>query len=143
MNKIKTIVSISITNFFLIISLVSVVSFAKDPNTLNDPNINSELYSVDNTVINITQSVAQTITPIILNTVVPTNKPVSTPKPAAPTKAPSNRCIIQIQGVKYDITEFKKIHSGGDIFKCGTDMTSIFFGQHNSSTLSTMAKYKI
>ena len=37
-------------------------------------------------------------------------------------------CIITIEGKKYDVISFRSQHSGGDVFKCGTDMTSSFFG---------------
>lgn len=40
------------------------------------------------------------------------------------------RCIITVNGSKYDLTEFRKMHEGGDIFVCGTDMTARFRGEH-------------
>jgi cytoskeletal protein RodZ len=53
------------------------------------------------------------------------------------------RCIVTVSGNKYDVTVYRTQHSGGDIFKCGTDMTSIFFGQHSSGKLSQMSKYLV
>jgi hypothetical protein len=41
------------------------------------------------------------------------------------------------------MTEFRNLHSGGDIFQCGTDMTSIFNDRHPASYLNRIAKYKI
>lgn len=40
------------------------------------------------------------------------------------------QCIILIQGSKYDVTEFRNKHGGGDIFKCGEDMTEAFQKKH-------------
>ena len=150
MNNIKKIVTISIINFLLITSLVVVAGSAKGIRAEDNSGMNQELYAIDATTapLDSAQSTepintpVSTDSPLPVNTLAPIKKPVSTPKPAAP-KPPSNRCIIVIQGVKYDITDFRKMHSGGDIFKCGTDMTNVFFGQHNNSTLSAMAKYKI
>ena len=69
--------------------------------------------------------------------------PKANPAPA-PTPAPKPQgCIVSIDGVSYDVTTFKKIHSGGDIFKCGTDMTASFYSQHSTQTLKAMQKYRI
>jgi cytochrome b involved in lipid metabolism len=65
---------------------------------------------------------------------------------ATPTKTEvvvDNRCIILVDSVQYDITRFKSDHSGGDIFQCGTDMSSIFHGQHDNSFIGKMARYRI
>lgn len=75
-------------------------------------------------------------------------RPTTPPLPPPPTNTPpppppSNRCIIMIQGAKYDVTDFRSIHSGGDIFQCGTDMTQVFFSQHNQNTLNLMQKYRV
>lgn len=76
------------------------------------------------------------------STVVPT--PSTPPIPTTPTKpTPDNRCLIQIYGVVYNVTEFRHIHSGGDIFQCGTDMTAVFRQQHSDSYLQQIQKYRI
>lgn len=54
-----------------------------------------------------------------------------------------NRCIVVIDGGQYDVTQFKNIHSGGNIFQCRTDMSAIFHGQHDNSYLNRMAQYRI
>lgn len=82
---------------------------------------------VSNTIALVTPSIAK-ITPI----------PTTSPPPT-----PDNRCIVTIDGQRYDLTQFRSIHSGGDIFQCGTDMTSIFYQQHNQSYLSRLQNYKI
>jgi cytochrome b involved in lipid metabolism len=64
--------------------------------------------------------------------------------PGSPAKiVPDNRCIITINGKKYNVTDYKNRHPGGDIFTCGIDMTSIFNNQHGSSTLKKMAPYLV
>ena len=72
----------------------------------------------------------------------PTPTPTLTPAPT-PTPPPSNLCVIQVDGVSYDVTQFRRSHSGGDIFQCGTDMSAIFWQEHNQSILNKMGKYRI
>lgn len=63
---------------------------------------------------------------------------------AAPPPPPDNRCIVTIKGLKYDVTRLRSSHSGGDVFNCGTDMTSTFFSQHDQKMLDRdMARYRI
>ncbi len=53
------------------------------------------------------------------------------PVSSGPAQAtPDNRCIITIDGQKYDVTTFRNQHPGGDVFKCGTDMSAAFHAQH-------------
>lgn len=54
----------------------------------------------------------------------------------------AGRCIITVNGSQYDLTEFKKIHEGGDIFICGTDMTSRFRGEHGND-FARLEPYKV
>ena len=63
--------------------------------------------------------------------------------PTTPPVVVDNRCIVTIDGGRYDVSQFRNLHSGGDIFQCGTDMSAIFHGQHDSSYLSRMSQYKI
>lgn len=66
------------------------------------------------------------------------------------TSAPSNvgspqqsGCIVTIDGTKYDMIHFKNLHSGGNIFSCGTDMSNIFWSQHSQRQLNQLQRYKI
>lgn len=59
------------------------------------------------------------------------------------TPSISNTCIITINNQKYDVTQFKNQHSGGDIFNCGTDMTTIFNGKHSQRELNMMQQYLV
>lgn len=52
------------------------------------------------------------------------------------------KCIIIINGEKYDFTEFKKKHPGGDIFNCGTDMTTAFMANHGND-LKRLQPFKL
>lgn len=56
---------------------------------------------------------------------------------------PNSSCIIIVDSQRYDVTEFRKIHGGGDTFKCGSDMTQDFYSQHTNSYLIKMERYKI
>ena len=64
-------------------------------------------------------------------------------KPTAPPPTPDNRCLVQIDGLVYDLTTFRTIHSGGNIFQCGSDMSSIFHNQHPADYLNQLARYRL
>lgn len=63
-----------------------------------------------------------------------------TPTSALPTSNTSGLCLVTISGQKYDVTKLASTHSGGNIFKCGTDMTAIYNVEHGTS-MSRMNKY--
>lgn len=67
--------------------------------------------------------------------------PSDTLSPVSPS--PQQRCLVRVRGQIFDVTVFRRLHSGGDIFQCGTDMTSVFDAQHNDQTFSQLQKYKI
>jgi hypothetical protein len=69
-------------------------------------------------------------------------KPTATPKPVVPQPTKDTRCIIIVSGARYNVTQLRNTHSGGNIFKCGADMTAVYKGQHGSST-SLIARYRI
>lgn len=82
--------------------------------------------------------------PIALPTVVqsPTETiPIVTILAAKPTV--DNRCIIVVDGIRFDITKYRYQHSGGDIFQCGTDMSTIFHDRHPNSFLRRISQYQI
>ncbi len=74
-----------------------------------------------------------------------TTTPTPTPAPATPTPTPivDKRCLIQIDGALYDVTQFRSRHSGGDIFQCGTDMSAIFWGEHGQKQWNQIQQYRI
>lgn len=55
----------------------------------------------------------------------------------------TEQCLISVDGSTYDVTKYRYIHDGGDVFKCGTDMSKDFHSEHPASFLQKMAKYKI
>lgn len=57
--------------------------------------------------------------------------------------SPDKRCIVTVKGIKFDVTYFRQIHPGGDVFECGTDMTKVFYTQHNDRTLRKMEEYRL
>ncbi|KKR31493.1 MAG: hypothetical protein UT63_C0068G0003 [Candidatus Gottesmanbacteria bacterium GW2011_GWC2_39_8] len=75
------------------------------------------------------------------NTVIPSRPAEVTVPKVVP--AVDTRCIITIDSVRYDITQFRNIHSGGDIFDCGTDMSRSFWKKHGQLELSTLQRYRI
>lgn len=69
--------------------------------------------------------------------------PPPTPPPAPIQSGPADRCIITISGGSYDVTDYRNIHSGGDVFSCGTDMTASFLNRHPASFLQKMSQYRV
>lgn len=53
----------------------------------------------------------------------------------------SGSCIIQIFGKNYDIAPFRNKHAGGDVFKCGTDMSNAYKSAHGTN-VSGLAIYE-
>jgi hypothetical protein len=75
-----------------------------------------------------------------------TSGPTPMPPPVVqePIPQPVNRCIVTIEGNRYDVTPLKSTHSGGDIFVCGTDMTATFFTQHDRKMLEgTLQQFRV
>lgn len=57
--------------------------------------------------------------------------------------ASDEKCIITVRGDKYDVTEFRNKHKGGNIFNCDQDMTEAFNKQHGEKQLRDLQKYKV
>lgn len=72
-----------------------------------------------------------------------TSNQVVAPITAPATSSTTNNCVITIDGTSYDITSFRSIHSGGDVFNCGSDVSSLFWSRHGSKQLSQLQKYRI
>lgn len=75
------------------------------------------------------------------------NKPSQNNAPTqqviSPTAGPAPACTIAIDGAQYNVSAFRNIHSGGNIFRCGSDMSSDFWGRHGQKQLNQMQKYRI
>jgi hypothetical protein len=54
------------------------------------------------------------------------------PPQAAKTEV-SPQCIVTIDNHQYDVANLRTSHTGGDIFKCGTDMSAAFHKQHDDN----------
>lgn len=89
--------------------------------------------------------------PTVAKTTVSPTPVAATPKPTtaatatpAPTPTPAaSGCVVTIDGASYNITSLVKSHSGGNVFKCGTDMSGTFNGASPRHKISWMTKYKI
>lgn len=79
-------------------------------------------------------SVVTTTTKPQVNTPVTVTQPVAGPAPA---------CVVTVDGVKYNVSVFRNIHSGGDIFRCGADVSGEFWGRHSQRQLNQMQQYRI
>jgi len=62
--------------------------------------------------------------------------------PVVNSSTNNGRCIVTLAGNKYDVTTLRSSHSGGDVFKCGTDMTALYKSQHGTN-LSRMQRYLV
>lgn len=54
----------------------------------------------------------------------------------------SNACIVTLFSKQYDVTTLRDTHSGGDVFNCGTDMSSEYRNEHGTD-LTRMQKYLV
>lgn len=79
--------------------------------------------------------------PMVKPTAAPTR--VVTPVKTATPEPLAGKCIIMIDGGRYDVTQFRNTHSGGNVFTCGTDVSAIFHRQHPNSFLDKMRQYRI
>jgi cytochrome b involved in lipid metabolism len=59
------------------------------------------------------------------------------------TSSIEEKCLIKVDNDTYDVSEFRRKHPGGDIFKCGQDMTNAFYSQHGAKQLREIQKYKV
>ena len=142
MKQIKTYITLSILNALCMVLVVGGGSIAQK--RASDPSI-TPMVMPD----------TPTAKPIIIR-VVHKTRPVDTSNPsqspqvnAAPTTQqvpqPTQdlRCLIQIDGSTYDVSVFRSMHSGGNVFTCGADMSAVFWSKHSQRTLDQMAKYRI
>jgi hypothetical protein len=162
MKIIKILITMTILNSFLVMGLVKYGASRPVPSSVPVSTTNA----LDNQTVFVKSPVPiSTSTPKPAGTTTtPTLKPVATtttatPKPttaATATPTPTvaatpaatatpvaTGCIVTINGSSYNITSLVKSHSGGNVFKCGTDMSSIFSGASPRHNISWMTRYKI
>lgn len=121
-----------------------------DSDTLENTIADNDILEMNNqstpTSSNPTPTVQITPTVQPTPTTNPTFPSASTPT-ATPTVTPTNTnnantCIVTLFGQQYDVQSLRSTHSGGDIFQCGTDMSSVYQSQHGTN-LSRMQKYLV
>jgi cytochrome b involved in lipid metabolism len=122
--KIKTLITLAIINMLLVYSLLFYLT------VVNQQFTSSKFNSSPKT--NTTPSLKSVILPTITSKTNQLNSSENV-----------NKCIIIVKGLKFDITDFRKVHSGGDIFECGTDMTNAFDSQHGNREFQILKKYQI
>ncbi|HTY40190.1 MAG TPA: cytochrome b5 domain-containing protein [Candidatus Paceibacterota bacterium] len=125
-----------------LISFVGVLVFTLVPAQNNAPIVGSEqnVQAPTSTLPTTPAPAAQPATP----KATPPVQKTSTPTPAKPLPAPvppvvDTRCIITIDGTKYNVTDFRYQHPGGNVFVCGTDMSVAFHNRHNPQTLNRIS----
>ena len=74
--------------------------------------------------------------------------PAASPSPTGQAKTsptPDARCIITVDGQRYDVSSYRNVHPGGDVFQCGTDMSAAFHAQHGDGAkqLQIMQSLKV
>lgn len=130
MNWLKVLFVLSIMNFFALLLYLPKAKVVRQQ-------IGSE-----------TKLLIEKVTPTPVVKVIKKVITVTSSLSAEPTKVVAQptvdqRCLVVVDGVSYDFSVFKNIHSGGDIFECGTDMSQTFHNEHPNSFIRKMAKYKI
>jgi predicted heme/steroid binding protein len=92
------------------------------------------------------QAATDTISPVA-NVTSPTNNSsvsgtVSISATASDTSVTGSACVVTLFGLQYDVTQLRSTHSGGDMFNCGTDMTTLYQSTH-STNVTRMQPYLI
>lgn len=136
-------VGLKINGFISDKKLVSTaaVPLASAPQTAPTSNPTAAVYAPATSIPSATQAPPPATEPSAPSPPVDTSPPPAPPPPSQPP--PADRCIITISGGQYDVTEFRNIHSGGDVFQCGADMTESFLSRHPASFLQKMSQYKV
>lgn len=134
MSTIRYIALVSLINFFLVFGFLTFARFyLQYQPAVSSPAVTSP--SVELVEISTDSSTPPVSSPS-------STSPVPTSPPStAPTTDP--RCLITIDGRLYNITEFRSTHPGGNIFTCGTDMSAVFYSQHDSSYLAKLSPYAL
>ncbi len=137
-------IAISMINSLLLLSMIAVYAL-KNPE-MSSPAVDAQ-----------TAFLLPTVSPVLIR---PKNSPsvqpekispaatpantltVQVPQPEVKTSITSDRCLIKVDEGTYDVTEFRAIHQGGNIFQCGTNMSAIFHSQHDANTLQKFQRYR-
>lgn len=136
---------IGMVNFWLIFGMVvgggayknwSKSKVVEEPaETVVSPSENNKAEEDDKTV---TEKVTPTKRVTKAPTPTPTKVVTATPTKAVTPVQTTAVCWVIVDGKKYDVTDFRNQHSGGDIFKCGTDMSEEYHGRHGPREILQM-----
>lgn len=156
MKLLKYLVAISILNLMVVAIFISATKILNGGSGLV-PNVLPLEVATQSAVISNPSPNTQgnsvapaTTTPATDSTLAPSQDPVQAntqvqeqvQAQAQPNTAPSG-CVVKIDNQTYDLDAFRALHSGGDIFQCGTDMTAVFYGQHSADYLASLSRYRI
>lgn len=137
---IKKLFLVSLLNFVCIVGVIFVYGVF-GTKTVDKPTEPSQVQITLTPETNLAVTLTQKLTP---------TRPIVSPTTSTPTIVTTptidplaGKCLVYIDETRYDVSDFRNLHDGGDIFQCGTDMSNIFHGQHPVSMLSKMSKYKI
>jgi cytochrome b involved in lipid metabolism len=129
----KKITTLVLLQMVLIILVILILPAKLNLNSEKSLNKNS-IVTTEPTTVSLTSTISDS----------PELKPTpSEAQKILPSTTPDSRCIIIIDGKKYDVTLYRNQHSGGDIFNCGTDMSNIFHGKHGQRYLQMMQQYAL
>ena len=148
----KILTKVVLVNLLVVAAMLGVI-FVKSSGDATDASdtagvstLLADIKVLKNDITQLEEMYSSTSSPAGSQVPVVVEKTVAVPTPA-PVKAapppPDNRCLITVKGNKYDVTSYRKKHPGGNIFKCGTDMTAEFNDQHSSGTLKKMQQYLV
>lgn len=128
----KILHTLSALAIFTLIAVVIIVNFSLDPNisTVSTPTPKVVTRQIIKKVL-VTPGSQTGVTTVNKNTAATSNPQLT------------NRCIITLDGASYDVTDFRNLHSGGDIFTCGTDMSALFWSRHGRSMFNRMQQYRL
>ncbi|PJB22499.1 hypothetical protein CO112_04130 [Candidatus Dojkabacteria bacterium CG_4_9_14_3_um_filter_150_Dojkabacteria_WS6_41_13] len=143
-------ISPALNSFVLVIGVATYSTFshatpAPDLQFLAEEDIGAQTTTStpEATTAAITATPAKAIVAKKQATITTTKAPVRPPAPKPkPKPKPVATCIITVHGLRYNVQSLKTTHSGGNIFRCGTDMTAVFSSQHGSN-YALIAKYRI
>lgn len=115
--------------------------------TIQQPESKTQVTQTDNNSLSTSRS--STPQSIVVTQPSPTHPVAKSSIITTSTKTPTTsnistigKCIITLSGSQYDVTPLQTSHSGGNIFTCGTDMTSVYIAQHGNN-FSRMQGYLI
>jgi cytochrome b involved in lipid metabolism len=86
---------------------------------------------------------ASTLAPLkkLAANILPTNTPI-TSNSLSQQNISTGGCLVTLFGKSYDVTPLKNTHPGGDVFVCGTDMSTSYQSAHGND-VSRMAPYLV